>query len=54
LSEKRKKYYLVISERNRHVYGAFRYSSEGFAEAEIYIKKISRVYKGEIFKVEEK
>lgn len=54
LSEKRKKYYLVISERNKHTYGAFEFTPEGYSEAQRYIRKISKTNKNEIFTIEEK
>jgi hypothetical protein len=54
LSEKRKKYYLVVSERNRHTYGAFEFTPEGHSKAQKYVKTISRINRKEIFIIEEK
>jgi hypothetical protein len=54
LSEKRKKYYLIISERNKHTYGAFEFTPEGYSQAQKYIKTISKINKREIFVIEEK
>jgi hypothetical protein len=54
LSNKRKKYYLVVSEKNQHTYGAFNYTPEGYNEAEKYVRKISRVNRSEIFTIREK
>tara|TARA_Y100000401_G_C8205503_1_gene165765 strand:+ start:228 stop:413 length:186 start_codon:yes stop_codon:yes gene_type:complete len=54
LSSKRKKYYLVVSEKNQHTYGAFNHTPEGFFEAERYVKKISKVNKTAVFIIKEK
>lgn len=54
LSSKRKKYYLVVSKRTQHTYGAFHYTPEGFDDAERYVKKISKVNATEIFIIREK
>ena len=34
--------YLILSERCNRLFGAFPYTDEGLAEAEKYVKKISR------------
>ena len=54
LSNKRKKYYLVVSKSTQHTYGAFNYTPEGFNEAEKYIRKISKVDKTDVFIIMEK
>lgn len=54
LSNKRKKYYLVVSKRTQHTYGAFNYTPEGYNEAEKYVRKISKVNTTEIFIIREK
>ena len=36
------KVYLILSERSKHLFGAFPYTEEGLKEAEKYVKKISR------------
>ena len=36
------KSYLILSERTKHLFGAFAYTEEGLKAAEKYIKKISK------------
>lgn len=36
------KSYLILSERTKHLFGAFSYTEEGLKEAEKYVKKISK------------
>jgi len=39
---KQSKVYLVLSEKNNHLFGAFPFSDEGLKEAEAYAKKITK------------
>lgn len=43
--------YLVLSQRGNRLFGAFPYSEEGLADAEKYVRKISREHK-EKFRIE--
>ena len=36
------KSYLILSERTKHLFGAFAYTEEGLIEAEKYVRKITR------------
>jgi hypothetical protein len=46
---KQSKVYLVLSERNNHLFGAFPFTDEGFKQAEAYAKKITRKNKEKYF-----
>ena len=46
---KQSKVYLVLSERNNHLFGAFPFSDEGLKQAEAYAKKIARKNKENYF-----
>ena len=46
---KQSKVYLVLSEKNNHLFGAFPFSEQGFEQAEAYAKKISRKNKEKYF-----
>jgi len=43
--------YLILSEKGNRLFGAFPYSDEGLADAEKYVKKITKEHK-EKFKIE--
>jgi hypothetical protein len=43
------KVYLVLSERNNHLFGAFPFTDKGFKEAEAYAEKITRKNKEKYF-----
>jgi hypothetical protein len=43
------KVYLVLSERNNHLFGAFPFSDEGFKQAEAYAQKITKKNKEKYF-----
>jgi len=36
------KFYLILSEKNKHLFGAFPYTEDGLTEAEKYVRKITR------------
>jgi len=46
---KQSKVYLVLSEKNNHLFGAFPFSEDGLKEAEAYAKKITRKNKEKYF-----
>ena len=46
---KQSKVYLVLSERNNHLFGAFPFSEEGLKQAQAYAKKIGRKNKENYF-----
>ena len=46
---KQSKVYLVLSEKNNHLFGAFPFSDEGLKEAEAYAKKITKKNKEKYF-----
>jgi len=46
---KQSKVYLVLSERNNYLFGAFPFSDEGLKQAEAYAKKIGRKNKENYF-----
>jgi len=52
--KKRKKYYEVLSEKNKYRYGIFPHSKEGREDALKYIKELSKQHKGERFLILEK
>jgi hypothetical protein len=39
------KVYLILSERSKHLFGAFPYTEEGLKEAEKYVRKIKKLNK---------
>jgi hypothetical protein len=36
------KFYLILSEKTKHLFGAFPYTEDGLTEAEKYVRKITR------------
>ncbi len=36
------KSYLILSEKTKHLFGAFPYTEDGFTEAEKYVRKITK------------
>ena len=49
IKTKQSKVYLVLSEKNNHLFGAFPFSDEGLKEAEAYAKKITKKNKEKYF-----
>tara|TARA_A100001201_G_scaffold60900_2_gene58210 strand:- start:602 stop:763 length:162 start_codon:yes stop_codon:yes gene_type:complete len=50
----KKKYYLIISQKNNWRYGAFDFSEEGKEKAEKYLKHLIRKTKDSSLKIVEK
>ena len=43
--KKKRKYYLVLSRKNRHIYGAFERNKGGLEEAKKYKEKLKKEHK---------